>query len=357
MAGKAYNPEGFEPEAHERFLAPPPEVMEAYKRVARHPTERLTYDEIMEYRSRGESASLGHYVYEMMFDIYAGIEDRVFQGAIDSHLHIYPDYAPRSVDMIELAINASKAGMDAVVCKDHFFTNVGTAWGAQRFVEDMVRRGELERSCKVFGTHMLAWSHHPDQVNLIRKYPNLGAVFFYTMTGGRMAGPELRIVDDNGELDSEVKECLHKAAEYDILIMTGHKSYQLVRPMVEYCHKVGGKILVTHAEGTPRGPGGAGTVEQAKELAELGAYFELGANKAIPNMMWPCVDPNAPFEWARAVGPEHCVANTDFGQVTVQKPVEGFKLFVRMMIHYGFTDEEIRLMIHTNPAKLLGLEE
>jgi len=28
-----------------------------------------------------------------------------------------------------------------------------------------------------------------------------------------------------------------------------------------------------------------------------------------------------------------------------------------MMIHYGFTEEEIRLMIHTNPAKLLGLEE
>ena len=80
MAGKAYNPEGFEPEAHERFLAPPPEVMDKFRevrgrgRLARH----MTYDEIMEVRSRGESASLGHYVYEMMFDIYPGIEDRVF---------------------------------------------------------------------------------------------------------------------------------------------------------------------------------------------------------------------------------------------------------------------------------------
>lgn len=361
MECRGYNPKGWEPEAHERYSAPPPEVMELYRKIFRHrrTTESMTYKEIMEFRKRRESAALGHYVYEMMYDIYAGIEDNVFEGAIDTHLHIYPDYVPRSVDIIQLAINASKAKMDAVVCKDHFFTNVGQAWAAQWVVEDMVRRGELEHACKVFGTHILAWSHHPDQVQLIRKYPNLGAIYFYTMTGGQMSGPPLRIVDDNGELDSEVKECLDAAAEHKILIMTGHKTPDLIAPMVEYCHKVGGKILITHAGGEQHEPdmsGMAGTVEQAKKLARLGAYLEVGANKAIPNMMWPCVDPNTPFDYIRAVGPEHVVANTDFGQVTVQEPVEGFKLFVRMMIHYGFSEEEIKLMIHTNPAKLLGLE-
>ena len=97
-------------------------------------------------------------------------------------------------------------------------------------------------------------------------------------------------------------------------------------------------------------------MEQNKELAKVGAYLEVGGNKAIPNMMWPCTDPNVPFEFIKAVGPEHCIANTDFGQVVVQEPVDGFKLFVRMMIHYGFTEAEITTMIRTNPAKLLGLE-
>lgn len=357
MAGKAYNPKGWEPDAHERYLAPPEEVMEAFKKYHKLTRkEEVTYDEVMEWRSRGESHALGHYAYEMMYDIYAGIEDKVFEGAIDSHLHIYPDYVPRSVDIIELAINASKAKMDAIVCKDHFFTNVGQAWAAQWVVEEMVRKGELEHACKVFGTHILAWSHHPDQVNLIRKYPNLGAIFFYTMTGGKMAGPDLRVVDDNGELDPEVKECLRLAAEYNILIMTGHLRYDSVAPMVKYCHEVGGKILVTHAGGSPRTVGLAGTIEQAKELARLGAYLEVGANKGLPNMMWPCIDPNRPFDWIREVGTENIVINSDFGQVTVQEPVSGFKLFVRMMIHYGFSEEEIKLMIHTNPAKALGLE-
>jgi len=129
-----YNPSAYEPNAHESFSAPSPEVMEKYREVRaieskKREQRKMNYKQIMEVRKRGQSATLGHYVYEMMYDIYPGIEDKVFEGAIDSHLHIYPDYVPRSVDMIELAINASKAKMAAVVCKDHFFTNVGAAWG------------------------------------------------------------------------------------------------------------------------------------------------------------------------------------------------------------------------------------
>ena len=96
----------------------------------------------------------------MMYDIYAGIEDKLVEGSIDTHLHIFPDYVPRDIDIIELAIEASKAKMDAIVCKDHFFTNVGQAWAAQWVVEQMVKKGELEKACKVFGTHILAWTYH-----------------------------------------------------------------------------------------------------------------------------------------------------------------------------------------------------
>jgi len=50
-----------------------------------------------------------------MYDIYAGIEDELFEGAIDSHLHIYPDYVLRACDIIELGINASRAGPAVIV--------------------------------------------------------------------------------------------------------------------------------------------------------------------------------------------------------------------------------------------------
>ena len=50
-----------------------------------------------------------------MYDIYAGIEDELFEGAIDSHLHIYPDYVLRACDIIELGINASRVGTAVIV--------------------------------------------------------------------------------------------------------------------------------------------------------------------------------------------------------------------------------------------------
>ncbi len=89
MEGRAYNPEGFEPDAHETFFAPPREVMELWMKIfnSKDPhSNRTNYDQIQEFRRRGESHLLGHYAYEMMYDIYAGIEDEILDGAIDSHV-------------------------------------------------------------------------------------------------------------------------------------------------------------------------------------------------------------------------------------------------------------------------------
>ncbi len=60
----------------------------------------------------------------------------------------------------------------------------------------------------------------------------------------------------------------------------------------------------------------------------------------------------------KAVGPENnIVASTDFGQPMCESPVPAFKHYVRGMIHFGLTEKEIKLMIHTNPARYLGLEK
>ena len=216
--GKAHNSKAVEPDAHEKFSfgGDPKPVIDAYRRVraedrAKQP-EKYTYEMVKEARARGNgsSMSIGHYAYEMMYDVYTGIEDELVENSIDTHLRIYPDYVPRSVNIIEHAINCSKAKMRAIVSVDHFFPTIGQAWAAQEWVDDMVRKGELEQACRVLGVHMLAWSHHPDQINLIRKYPAIGGgVMFWTQSGGgKNCGPELHIVDAKGRLDSEVKECI-----------------------------------------------------------------------------------------------------------------------------------------------------
>jgi hypothetical protein len=352
---KAYTPKGVEPDAHERF--------------AFAPTDKM----MDEWREHWPKHAGGHYKYEMMFDIYAGIEDPLMRGAIETHAHIFPDYVPRSVDMIQYAIDASKIGMRAVMFKEHFFTNTHAAWAVQYVIDEMVRRGELEQGIQVFGSINLAFSHHPDQVRLIAKYPNLGAIFLYTMTGAAVSmvdpktgkekkgkphiGPELPVLDSKGKVVTELKECFAIAAENDIPIITGHKPPALNMALVEAAHEAGCKILVQHAGGIAGGiEGFAGTIEQSKEMIKLGAYLEVEAEGWLPSIYWPCQAPDYCMEYIRAVGAENCIGNTDLGQLLEMHPVEGFKLWVRGMLHWGITEQEIKMMIQTNPAKFLGLD-
>jgi hypothetical protein len=357
----AYNPKAVNKKIHGHFNDGPAPVSKAIEENRKkflgffdHGGEtgeppKVPYKEIQRRLENGESHLLGHYASEMVFDIYPGMEDKFMDGAWDSHGHIYPDYVPRCIDIIDFAIEASKARMGGVVCKDHFFPTVGQAWAAQWVVDEMVKKGELQKATRVYGTHILAWSLHPDQVNLISKYPNLGAVFFSTWSS-RACGDTIPIIDGNKKLVPEAKECIGLCAEYKIPIMTGHRWYVENYAIVKEATRVGAHILVTHAEHM------SGTMEQSKEIAEMGAQLEINAAHAMPSMVMPTADPNYMPELIEFVGPKHCHVNTDFGQPIAMDPVEGLRLFIRLLMHWGFKDEDIRAMTHDNPEKLMYLQ-
>src|SRR6266545_5388753 len=92
------------------------------------------------------------YFYQMLKDnpeilkIHPGVEDELLVGAIDNHIHAYPDFVYRAQDMIEVAIDASNAKMRAVAFKDHWNVSANAAYLAQRYVDYMIEKGDLERS-------------------------------------------------------------------------------------------------------------------------------------------------------------------------------------------------------------------
>ena len=89
------------------------------------------------------------YFYQMLKDnpemlkIYPGIENELLEGAIDCHIHAFPDFVHRSQDMIQIAIEASKCGMRAIAFKDHWNISATSAYLTQRHIDDMIARGEL----------------------------------------------------------------------------------------------------------------------------------------------------------------------------------------------------------------------
>ncbi|MFC2008012.1 DUF6282 family protein [Chloroflexota bacterium] len=314
---------------------------------------------LMEYYNNGRADQIGHFVSEMVFDVYMGIEDELVENSIDVLVRLYPDYVPRSNDIIEYAIKASQAKMRAFVSTDHFFPTIGQAWAAQEKVDEMVRNGELEQACLPLGVHALCWSAHPDQVNLIRKYPNIGGMHFWGQSmGGRNVGPEISAVDDKGELTPDVKEVFRLCAEYKIPINTCHAfmGYDQVLKAAQHASEVGAHLLMYH--GAPSAVRRSDTtIEQMKELVKLGCYLGVHANKTLPSVIWPCVDPNLCLDWMAEMGPDHIIPCTDGGQPFFGDALDIWRMFVRTMIHYGLPKEDIKTMIQTNPAKYLYLDD
>ena len=78
------------------------------------------------------------------------------------------------------------------------------------------------------------------------------------------------------------------------------------------------------------------TLDQQVELSKLGAYMTLFAYGDIPNFNNPNCDPLYALEAIRRIGPEHLIiASSDLGTVVNVPPVEGLKLFVRILLLRG----------------------
>jgi hypothetical protein len=67
-------------------------------------------------------------------------------------------------------------------------------------------------------------------------------------------------------------------------------------------------------------------------------------------------DPRDIAATMRAVGPEHCFMDSDLGQLYSPLPVEGLRTYVAMLLKCGLSAKEIEVMLHRNPARILGLE-
>src|SRR3546814_18969296 len=74
----------------------------------------------------------------------AGVEAARLDGALDVHVHADPcSLIARSQDYTEVALACARAGMRAVVRKDHHYWPTGEAQPGQRTTHHMFERGEL----------------------------------------------------------------------------------------------------------------------------------------------------------------------------------------------------------------------
>ncbi|MFH1952921.1 MAG: DUF6282 family protein [Pseudomonadota bacterium] len=288
-------------------------------------------------------------------------ENDLLKGAIDMHIHADPDAQKRKTNCIELVQNAKAHGMGGVLIKDHVTVTSDRAYILNKMFPDFKVYGSVVLNYPVGGLNPSAVEgaialgcrvvYMPtycalNQISLLGKGPAPHAHPFPKDAQG------ISLLDGKGNLVAEAYEILEILAKTKVTLATGHISPEESMKLIQAAkqHKVE-RILVTHAslkKLTFMDP-----ADQI-EAVRMGAYIEHCF--VVATELTRPVGITSTEEIAsqiKAVGADHCVMSTDFGQAANPHPVEGFKQFVLQMLQTGFSETEIEKMIRCNPLRLL----
>ena len=279
--------------------------------------------------------------------------EALYKGSIDMHVHIAPDPEwDRRLDVVETARYAAQGGMRGYVAKSFFYPTTTESLAARHAVEDT----------QVFGSVTIGYSTTGglDYAPVtIRNHAKLGCkvVWFpafdaeYCRKGiGREGG--INILDEKGSLKKEAVEVLEIIKEYDMVLCKGHISYPETYALFAKAAEMGiTKMVITHPLSDSWG---LFSEDEVQSLVDLGGYVEhvFGSTQArLGNL-----DPSDMVDWVHKYGAERSIMSTDLAQCMDPNPAEGMRTFIGMMLQFGCTDEEVKLMCQDNPAKLLGIE-
>ncbi len=263
-------------------------------------------------------------------------------GAIDLHIHPAPDVWPRIMDDLELAREAARRGMRAILLKSHWTLTADRAYLVEQVVPGIRVFGGLALNEAVGGFNPIA----------VEAALKMGAAQIWMPTLSAAAGKAggLTIFQD-GSLRAEVLAVLKLVAEADAILGTGHLSTGEIIALVPAARDIGvRKILITHPEHPP--------VEMPPAVQEdLRDRYRVLFERCLITTVYG--GGPLPFEALaqviRRVGFESTVISTDFGQARNPSPMDGLASYLAGLRQCGFSEAEIRRMSRENPAQLLGL--
>lgn len=272
------------------------------------------------------------------------------ENAIDLHVHSSPDVDPRRFNDLELAREAQRAGMGAILIKSHQNSTAERAWLVSKVISGIQVFGGLVLNSTVGGLNIeavkLALAMGAKEIWMPTRSA-LNDRAYHGQAGG------ISILDEGGGLVPEALAILEALAESDCILGTGHLSFAESEVLIHRARQCGvRKVLVTHPEWAPT----FYPIEEQKKLASLGnVWFERCF--VSTTHLCGCV-PFRVIEQAIAdTGIETTVLSTDLGQPQTPPPAEGLLLYAERLRSSGFSREHIRQMMCANPARLLFEKE
>lgn len=280
--------------------------------------------------------------------------DELWSGSVDMHIHPGPDpNAERPLDSIQVAQFAEKAGMKGIVLKSFTYNTASDAFLIQK---------NITPDLHVFGSVVIGYTttgglaYAAPTIEAAAKiggkvvwFPAMDAEWCQSYLGH--AGQGISIVREDGSLKPEVYDVLQVVKQYDLVVCSGHMSYEESAKMFEAARAMGiEKMVATH----PLAELSRFTMDQVRSLANQGVYIEHVYGTTMPRL--GNLDPSDYVDCVKLIGAERTILGTDLAQVWDVDPATGMRLFIGQMLQFGCTAEEVQLMCKTNPARLLDID-
>lgn len=307
------------------------------------------------------------------------VVDNLLKGVVDIHIHGAPLGAWLSgrPTMVESCIQASKAGMKALVFKDHNTMTNNCAIIVQDFLsrmqKELAAKGEEFTPVEVYGGITLnntVGGMNAKAVQVALGYGRCKEIWLPSLDAQHQKiamGLEGGIsVVDGADLTPEMKEILDIMADYNknskgdrVCLSACHVSNEEKVAILDYVNKRGMdvKVIMDHVtqELTMVTP------EEAKEMIDKGGYLEFAETSCVP---WPGMQDwviafdysfNLIKELIKEKGPDQLVLITDAGQPG-NEPIPGWKTFIKTLLAQGVSARDIEIMAKEVPSQLIGIE-
>ena len=291
--------------------------------------------------------------------------DRLLKGAIDPHVHSGPSIATRALDHLELAQELSAVGFAAVVTKDHDYSGVMTAALIARHYPDLRTKvySGIVLNNVVGGFNPYAVEHTAAMGGKIVWMPTLAAEnhlkwektssWVHPASTQKMRpATGIPVLNSDRSVRDDVKEVLDIIAKNDMVLASGHLHVSETWLVFEEAKRRGvQRMVLTHPEDIVDA-----SMNDVKGIAAMGAFVEHSLCMFVEGSKFKTGTAEDLHRHIEAAGVGQTVLCSDLGQTGTISPLEGFRRGIKLCIDLGYDDAQIRQMISTNAAHILGIE-
>ena len=294
-----------------------------------------------------------------------GLGRNLLKGAIDLHCHSGPSVMPRYFDHYEAMQEASEAGLAALLIKDHYYSATPvTSLLNKHFSHLKVtllsgvplnnQSGGLNIYAVEHGIALgakLVWMPTFASRNHIAHHKADANFSFPQSKKPMLSAKPLTVLDDAGHLLPEVLPILDMVAEHDVVLSSGHLHITEIWPLFEEAKRRGVKrLLCNHPSYIVDA-----TLADMTRLAAMGVYVEHSMCMFAENSKFRFYDPATLKGMIEAAGVDHTILGSDLGQAGNPRLVDGFLSVIEICLDLGYSEEQVRKMVATNAATLVGL--